>query len=43
VDVQAAVTRRIQHRLRQDQPIGDDNADIGPSAANSACASAISG
>jgi hypothetical protein len=37
------VPRRIQHRLRQDQPIGDDNAHIRSSAAKSACASAISG
>lgn len=30
MDVQAAQTRRVQHRLRQDQPIGDHHRHIGP-------------
>ena len=29
VDIQTAKARRIQHGLRQDQPIGDDHGNIG--------------
>ena len=29
MDIQTAKARRIQHRLRQDQPIGHNHSDIG--------------
>ena len=30
MDIEAAVARRIQHRLRQNQPIGGNHRNIGP-------------
>ena len=29
VQVEAAVARRVEDRLRQDQPVGDDDRDVG--------------